>query len=326
MQKLTIKKIGYCILILFLMPTGCKKSDSSIPEKSGTLYYSSANELIKYDFQSKREISMFSGGDNYRISEDAKRFLWYKNNFTDGVTQVQIHNLQTPTDYQTITIPTIIEHTPRFAIGETSLFAALARAEDDPIDRTDLIFFSFDNQINGRIPHVKSFAFLPNGKDLILSAEALNSQGESVGYALAILKNYQSQTDQQSIVIHEYPNYAQLPEGIAVSSNGQQVVFTQSDHLYTTTVQEDSTPKQITQSRFREIDAGWSPDGQSIVFTANVTGIAECGEIRIIPANPANPIPIPEDGVNNKPADPLQPLDTNGEVIHACASESFIWL
>ncbi|MFB5944802.1 TolB family protein [Albibacterium profundi] len=326
MQNLRIKRIGCFLMAFFLLASGCKESDPNIPEKSGTLYYSSANELIKYDFRSKQEVSLFSGGDNYRISEDAKRFLWYKNNFTDGITQVQVHNLQTPSEYQTITVPLVIEHTPQFVIGETSLFAALARAEDEPINRTDLVFFNDNNQINGRIPHVKSFVFLPNGNDIILSAEALNAQGEPIGYALALLKNYQSETDQQSIVIHEYPDYAQLPEGIAVSPNGRQIVFTQSDHLYTANTQENGTPKQLTQSRFREIDAAWSPDGQSIIFTANVSGVAECGEIRIIPAHPNDPIPVPEDGVNNKPVDPLQPLDSDGEVIHACASESFIWL
>ncbi|HUH18425.1 hypothetical protein [Albibacterium sp.] len=326
MKKLPIKKTGYCVLILLFIAVGCKKTDSNIQEKNGTLYYSSASALVQYNFQSKQEITLFSGGDNYRISENAKQFLWYKNDFTSGNTQIQVHNLQTPTEYQTIEIPVIIEHTPRFAIGKTDLFAALARAEDDPISRTDLIFFNTENQITGRIPHVKDFVFLPNGKDLVLSAEALNTQGESIGFALAILKNYQSEEDQQSIIIHEYPDYAQLPEGIAVSRNGQQVVFTQSDHLFTTTVQKDNTPKQITQSRFRETDAAWSPDGQSIIFTANITGVAECGEIRIMPANPNEPIPVPEDGVNNKPVDPLQPLDSKGEVIHACASESFIWL
>ena len=186
MQKLQIKNGGYCVLILFLMVSGCKKSDPNIQDKSGTLYYSSANQLIKYDFQSKREIMLFSDGDNYRISENAERFLWYKNNFSEGLTQIQIHDLQTPTEYQTVKIPVIIENTPHFTVGETNLFAALARAEDDPINRKDLIFFNIKNQINGRIPHVKNFAFLPNGKDVVLSAEALNAQGEPIGYALAV--------------------------------------------------------------------------------------------------------------------------------------------
>lgn len=326
MQKLHIKSGWYCVLMFFLMIFGCKKSDSTIQQRSGSLYYSSANALTKYDFQSKQEITLFSDGDNYRISENAKRFLWYKNNFTDGLAQIQIHDLQTPTEYQTVKIPVIIENTPHFAVGKANLFAALARAADDPINRKDLVLFNSKNKINGRIPHVKNFAFLPNGEDLVLSAEALNAQGEPVGYALAILKNYESEVSQQSVIICQYPDYAQLPDEIAVSPNGRQIVFSQSDHLYIADIQENSNPKQITQSRFRETDGAWSPDGKSIIFTANVTGIAECGEIRIVPAHPKSPIPIPEDGVNNVPVDPLQPLGLNGEVIHACGSETFIWL
>ena len=63
------------MLILLFIAVGCKKTDSNIQEKNGTLYYSSASALVQYNFQSKQEITLFSGGDNYRISENEARKL-----------------------------------------------------------------------------------------------------------------------------------------------------------------------------------------------------------------------------------------------------------
>src|SRR3546814_2959518 len=100
----------------------------------------------------------------------------------------------------------------------SSDLAALARAEDDAIKRQDLILFSSNNNsFTGRIPHVKAFAVLPNGQDLVISAEALGTSGTPIGFALAVIKNFRSATGQESFTIHEYPDYAQLPEDIAVS-------------------------------------------------------------------------------------------------------------
>lgn len=205
---------------------------------------------------------------------------------------------------------------------------ALARAADGAVKRQDLVLFSTGNDnVTGRIPHVKAFAILPNGADLVISAEAFDASGESIGFALAVIKNFRSASGQENFTIREYPDYAQLPEDIAVSPNSEQVVFTHLDHLYTIGIQEDATPKQITQSRFREVDAAWSKDGQYIVFTANTPDPSlDCGEIRIISAHPETPIPIPEDGVDNEPVDTLQPVDTKGKTINACGSESYIWL
>src|SRR3546814_959839 len=109
------------------------------------------------------------------------------------------------------------------------------------------------------------------------------------------MKNVRSATGQESFTIHEYPDYAQLPEDIAVSPTGQQLVFTHLDHLYTINIQEDATPKKITQSRFREVDAAWSKDRKNIIFTAYTPGPAlDCDPLRIIPDNPKSPIQIPE--------------------------------
>jgi len=319
------------ICILSIYNTGCSKKENEPSDggsiKQGTLYYSAADELIRYDFQSKQEISLFSDGDHYRVSSEAKRFIWYKNDFSNGVTHIQIHNFSNPSEYDLVTLPYILEHTPQFIPGTNNLYAALARAEDGAIKREDLVLFSSDgNETIGRIPHVKDFTVLPNGHDIVISVEALNTQGEVIGFALAVIKNFRSENEQQSFTVHEYRDYTQLPTDIAASPNGQQIVFTHSDHLYTVDIKEGAVPKQITQSRFRETDPAWSKDGKYIIFTGNVATQADCGEIRIVPSDPKNPISIPEDGVDNKPVDPLQPIDTKGKVIHACGSESFIWL
>lgn len=200
--------------------------------------------------------------------------------------------------------------------------------KDGAVKRQDLVLFSGDNKgVVGRIPHVKAFAILPNGKDLIISAEALNASGAPIGFALAIVKNFQSVDEQENFTIYEYSDYATLPEDIAVSSNGEELVFTQLDHLYTVRIKENARPSQVTQSRFREVDPAWSKDGKYIIFTENTSEPSvDCGEIRIIPARPQTPISIPEDGVYNEPVDNLQPVDVKGKTIHACGSESYLWL
>lgn len=320
-------------ILLSIGTAGCSKKDDHRPDENGTinqgiLYYTAADELIRYDFQSRQEIILFSEGDHYRVSPDAQQFIWYKNNFGEGTTHVQIHNLSTPSEYQVVTLQSIVERTPQFIPGVSNRYVALARAADGTIKREDLILFNSDNnKIFGRIPHVKDFAVLPNGRDLVISAEALDAEGEASGFALAVIKNFQSENSQESSLIHQYADYAQLPSDISVSPNGQQLVFTHLDHLYTVHIQEGATPKQITQSRFREADAAWSKDGKSIVFTGNTAGPSlDCGEIRIIPANPQNPIPIPEDRADNQPVDSRQPVDTKGKSIHACGSESYVWI
>lgn len=320
-------------LLVFIFNPACSKkgdrpSDHGGPIKQGVLYYSAAEELIRYDFQSKRQATLFSDGDHYRVSPDAKRFIWYKNNFSNGTTLVQVHNLSNPDEYEPITLSYILDQTPRFIPGSDHQYAALARADDGAAKRQDLIVFSSDNSsAAGRIPHAKAFAVLPNGNDLAISAEAFDASGASIGFALAVVRNFRSAGGQESFTIREYPDYAQLPEDISASPDGRQLVFTHLDHLYTVSVQQDALPRQITQSRFGEADAAWSKDGKYIVFTANTSGPSyDCGEIRIIPAHPQNPIPIPEDGVNNEPVDDLQPVDVKGKSINACGSESHLWL
>ncbi|UAY57085.1 TolB family protein [Arachidicoccus terrestris] len=334
MKKKNNILIFACVLC-WMSNAGCSKNNGT-PQgggsnriDSGLLYYSAADKLVQYDFSARKETTIYSDGDHYQVSPHAKRFIWYRNDFTSGSTYVQIHNLLQPTQYRTILLPCILEGTPKFISESSHIYAALAKAADGAVKRTDLIVFNGDDsKIIGRIPHVKSFCVTATGKDLVLSAEAFSSDGTSIGYALAVIKNFQSANDQQSLTIHEYPDYGQLPEDMAASPAGEaeQVVFVHLDHLYSVNIQEGAQPRQLTGSRFREADPGWSKDGKYIVFTANTPDRSlDCGEIRIIPATAQNIISVPEDLPDNEPADLLQPVDINGKSIHGCGSESYLW-
>lgn len=320
------------LLPLFLLATSgvsCNKAENSLSGPgihTGTLYYSSADELIRYDFETQSESTVFDGGDSYTVDPDKGKFAWYENDFYAQTTLVHIHDLEKPSDFGSIEIPAILESAPEFAPDE-DLLGALARSTDEQDHRKDLLLFNYHGQVIGRIPHVKDYAFSPNGKDLIISAEALNEKGEAAGSALAIIKNYRG-ADQHSLTIREFADYAQLPSDIAVSPNSSHVAYTHLDHLYTASLKEEAPPRQVTQSRFRELDASWSPDGDYLVFTASAEGdfSTDCGELRIVPAHPATPVPVPENAWNNAPADPMQPVNGNGKVIHSCGSESIYWV
>lgn len=323
------------ILSLVLLATSaasCSKDDDG-PEApdspeihTGSLYYSSANALIRYDFDNREETIIFDGGDHYSIAVGKGKFAWYKNDFYERTTRVQIHDLNAPDGFEALEVQAILESTPEFAVNE-DLLGALARSSDAPDTRTDLLLFDYQGGIIGRIPHVKDFAFCPNGKDLLISAEALNEKGEALGYALALIKNYRG-ADQESYTIAEFAGYSQLPTDIAVSPGSTHAVYTHSDHLYTTTLEEAAVPLQVTQSRFRELDACWSPDGEYLLFTANAEGdfTTDCGELRIVPARPGSPVTVPENAWDNAPADPMQPVNGDDKVIHSCGSESIIWV
>src|SRR3546814_16367412 len=115
--------------------------------------------------------------------------MWYKNDFSNGTTLVQVHDLSNPEDYEPVTLPYIVEQTPRFIPGSDNHYAALARAEDDAIKRQELILFSSTNKsFPGRIPPVKAFAVLPNGQNLVISAEELGHSGTQLGFALDVIQ------------------------------------------------------------------------------------------------------------------------------------------
>src|SRR3546814_11362952 len=80
--------LTFCTLMFLTLNMACSKNEDSPPDnggpfKQGTLYYSAADQLTRYDFQSKSEVIVFSDGDHYRVSPDARRFMWYKNDFRD---------------------------------------------------------------------------------------------------------------------------------------------------------------------------------------------------------------------------------------------------
>ncbi|WP_423146392.1 TolB family protein [Rubrolithibacter danxiaensis] len=142
---------------------------------------------------------------------------------------------------------------------------------------------------------------------------------------LALVKDFRSASSQQSIQIWEFADYTQLPEDITISPNSAMAAYTHMDHLYTIPLKQGSNPVQITTSSFKEADANWSPNGNYLVFVANIADNTDCGEIRVVPSQSAGPVPVPEDGFDNNPADPLQPTTNNGKVIHSCGSESINW-
>src|SRR3546814_10684100 len=128
----------------------CSKNEDSPPDnggpfKQGTLYYSAADQLTRYDFQSKSEVIVFSGADHYRVSPDARRFMWYKNDFINGTTLDQVHDLSNPEDDEPVTFPYIVKQTPRFIPGSDNQYAALARVVADAIHGKNLILHGSKN-------------------------------------------------------------------------------------------------------------------------------------------------------------------------------------
>src|SRR3546814_12149720 len=117
--------------------------------------------------------------------------MWYKNDFSNGTTLVQVHDLSNPEDYEPVTLPYIVEQTPRFIPGSDNQYAALARAEDDAIKRQNLILFSSNkNSFTGRIPNVKPFAVLTYGPDMVIFAEDLGTTGKPICFDLAVNKKF----------------------------------------------------------------------------------------------------------------------------------------
>lgn len=316
--------------LLVALALSCGKThdpeeDPGSPIREGALYYSSADELMRYDFKTRSETVVFAGGGRYTVSPGKGKFAWARNDFSEQTTKIQIHELGSPDEYQPVTVPAILESTPEFAPAG-NLLGALGRSADKPDVRNDLLLIDYEGRITGRVPHVKDFAFSPDGKDLVISAEALDAGGGVAGYALAVVRNYRT-PDQKSVTICEFTGYDQLPEDIAVSPNSSLAAYTFLDHLYVVQLKEEAVPRQVTESRFRELDPCWSPDGEYLVFTANAEGsfTTDCGEIRMAPSRPATPVPVPADGWDNTPSSPMQPVDRNGESIHSCGSESIFW-
>lgn len=293
---------------------------------TGSVYYSQADALMRYEFGSRTESVVFEGGDSFTVSVAQGKFAWVENNFFANTSRVHVHELSTPSDVTTLDLAVILESAPEFAPG-ADRFGALARSTDSPDTRTDLLLFDEHGATVGRIPHVKDFSFSPDGQGVLISAEALDGDGTAIGWALALVEDVHG-GDQRTVTIAEFSDYGQLPTDLAVAPSSTQAVFTHAEHLHTVPLRESATPHQVTESRFNEVDAAWSPDGQQLIFVATGEGDFDlgCGELRVAPAHPAAPVPVPANAWDNAPADPTQPVDVQGKVIHACDSPSMYWV
>src|SRR3546814_20754660 len=116
------------------------------------------------------------------------------------------------------------------------------------------------------VPHVKDFAFSPDGNDLIIAAEALDAQGHPAGYAVAKIINFAVEGQAVSKIIRTFADYSMLPVDLAVSPDGSTVAYTFDDHIYTLPLAEGAEHNQVTDSRFNEWDAGWSHAGDYLVL------------------------------------------------------------
>src|SRR3546814_12943328 len=61
------------------------------------------------------------------------------------------------------------------------------------------------------VPHVKDFAFSPDGNDLIIAAEALDAQVHPAGYAVAKIINFAVEGQAVSTIIRTFADYSMLP-------------------------------------------------------------------------------------------------------------------
>lgn len=299
---------------------------TSPAEPAGSVYYSSADQLMRYDVAARTESVVFDGGDSFTLSPELDEFAWHENDFFTQTTRVHVHQLATPSQATTIELSAILESSPEFVPG-ADLFGALARSSDAPDTRTDFVLFDDRGQISGRIPHVKDFSFSPDGSDVLISAEALDDEGKAIGWALAVVQDFHG-ADQQTLTISEFTGWDDLPVDLAVAPSSTEAVFTHHDHLHTVALRESASPQQVTRSDFAEIDAAWSPDGGQLIFVATAEGAFDvgCGELRIAPAHPPAPVVVPDAAWDDAPADPSQPVGGDGKVIHACDSESMYWV
>ena len=292
----------------------------------GKLIYPTIDELVVYSFADKTEQRIFVDGYGYNVSADGSEFLWYDYRPFDSETTIQIHSFANPEAYTALTVPYAVEAAPQFVPGNETI-GALVQSADDPLIRNNFILFNRSGDYIASIPHVKDFAFTPNGKDVVIAAEALNSAGDATGYALATIHDFAVEGNSTTTIIRSFPDYSMLPTDLSVSPDGNQVVYTYDEHLYTIPLTADVEHKQITDSRFAEVDAGWSPDGKYIVFGMHsLAGIADCSDIRIVPSDPAAPITL--EPSENEPVDALQPYLKEGPVrtLHCCAVRTIRWL
>jgi len=292
----------------------------------GQLIYPVTNELAVYSFDDKTERKVFVDGYGYNVSADGTEFLWYDYSPFDGKSIIQIHQFADIEMYTSITVPYAVEEAPQF-VPASEMIGVLVQSPNAPFIRNDFHLFDRSGNRIALVRHVKDFAFTPDGQGLVITAEALNSAGDVTGYALVKIDDFAVEDSFTPTVIRSFPDYSLLPYDLAVSPDGSQVVYTYNAHLYTIPLTDGAEHKQITNSRFGEVNAGWSPDGKYIVFGMSASaGTTDCGDIRIVPSNP--PAPITLEPSSDEPVDPLQPARKDGPVktLHCCVARTILWL
>lgn len=314
------------ILFLSIAILACSDKSSLTIQDQGSLYYASLESLLRYDFSTKQVHKIYNLEYNYAFSSDATEFLSYDVNEYKGETTIRIHPTNHPATYKEVLLPYKLTATPKL-IPNSDIIAILVPAEDKPVTRNQLILFNRNGVESGRIPHVKDYGFTTNGRDLIVSAESLDNSGTPDGFAVALVQHFMEPSNTTTIVLDTYVDYQQLPIDLTVSPNNKQVAFSYLEHIYTLSLQKDGKLKQITDSRFLEEDPGWSPDGKQIVFSFQSSdNITDCGEIRIAPSSPTQPVMQEPGSRDNQPVNDLQPVNRDGKILGCCHTKGILWL
>lgn len=317
------------MFIAFAFSMSCTKDDNrgdtgQPPSMKGILVYPSADELMVYSFADKTERKVFSEGYGYNVSADGSMFLWFDYDAFESESAVHIHRFDDVESSDSFTAPYAIEKNPDFRPGSESL-GMLVKSTDEPLLRTDFHLLDRTGKSLAMVPHVKDFAFSPDGDDLIIAAEALDAQGNPAGYAIATISDFAVEGQAVSKIIRTFADYSTVPVDLAVSPDGNTIAYTFNNHIYTLLLAEGAEHKQVTDSRFNEWDTGWSPDGKYLVLGfSDQAATNDCSELRIVPADPPSPVQLVP-GYNNEPVDDLQPTAAGGKVIHGCAIAGIKW-
>lgn len=289
------QKQHYFVLLFtsLILLTACSEDDETNPVSDdpksaikGTLLLSSASDFNRYDFATTLETSLFDGGSAYTVSSNGEEFVWYDNEYFEGTSTIQIHEVRNPENYQTINFDFNLEETPKIA-GGTDYLGTLLPSPDEPYARNHLYIFDRQGNIISQLDHVKDFVFSPDGEDIIVSIESR----EANLFAIAMIENWQDANNRNSVVIREFADYDQLPTYLSISADGSRLAYTFLQHIYILPVEADAQHQQLTTSPNHEEGAAWSPDGNFLAFYLDP--MRNCGDVYVVPtSNITEPIPI----------------------------------
>jgi dipeptidyl aminopeptidase/acylaminoacyl peptidase len=331
----TIRLYFYCAFVLMMLLNACRSAGDSAPDPAnpgivlpGSVYYSGASQMYRYDLSTRQEHLLFADGSDYAISGAGNEFVWYKSSPFDGTTRIQIHTTTNPGEHQVIDLDLELESTPKIAAD--SILAALTRSTGNPYTRTDLLVFNREGKRIGWLYNVKDFSFTPDGKDLVAAAE-VTQNGRTV-YGLILLKDFLGQSS--PVLLREFADYDALPTSMAVSPDGSRLAYAHLEHLYIMPMQAGAEHWQLTDSGHHENQPGWSPDGKYLAFNHYSIGAfnSNCGNVMVIPVSevPADPIYVVTEGSQDA-SNPLHPfpllLQTPEDLRAAtCGSNGVVWV